>query len=158
VKTDVIFTDDMRASTRAHNGWWAEHDRRLGGEKRVAFWRQSCGGNGIKPWQDQPLYYSGDGQSYTVPELERFALLAAHHGARLIVLFHPFSCRGAEGSFLDARRSDIRALMQRHRNVIAEPEQMLDPWPTEKFVSSDHLRAGYDEENSRRVGKLLGRH
>jgi hypothetical protein len=157
-KTDAIFTDDMRQSARQHNGWWAEHDRRLAGEKRVAFWRQTCGGSGIKPWNDQPAYYSGDGQSYTVRELERFALLAAHHGAKLIVLFHPFSCRGAEGGFFDARRTDISAVMQRHRNVIAEPKQMLDSWPTEKFVSSDHLRVGYDQENSRRVGKLLAQH
>jgi hypothetical protein len=157
-KTDAVFTDDMRASARAHNGWWAEHDRRLAGENRVAFWRQNCGETGIKLWDDQPVYYSGNGQSYTVTELERVALLAAHHGAKLIVLFHPFSCRDAEGRFIDARRADIRALMQRHRNVVAEPEQMLDSWPTEKFVSSDHLRAGYDEENSRRVGKLLAQH
>jgi hypothetical protein len=157
-KTDAVFTEDMRASTRAHHGWWAEHDRRLAGDKRVAFWRQSCGETGIKPWQDQPAYYSGDGRSYTVTELERFARLAGHHGAKLIVLFHPFSCRGVEGSFLDARRADMRALMQRHGNVIAAPEQMLDSWPTEKFVSSDHLRVGYDQENSRRVGKLLARH
>jgi hypothetical protein len=34
---------------------------------------------------------------------------------------------------------------------------MLEPWPTEEFVSADHLRAGYDEENGKRVGKVLAR-
>ncbi|HEV2956151.1 MAG TPA: hypothetical protein VGX95_08535 [Xanthobacteraceae bacterium] len=154
-KTDAIFTDDMRQSAREHGGWWAEHDRRLTGEKRVSFWRATCGENGIKLWNDQDSYYTGDHQSYMFAELERFALLAAHHGARLIVLFHPFSCRGVEGNFLDARRADLGALVQRHANVVPLPEQMLESWATEEFVSSDHLRVGYDEENSKRVGKLL---
>jgi len=35
---------------------------------------------------------------------------------------------------------------------------MVEPWPTEEFVSSDHLRVGYDEENSKRVGKLLAQY
>jgi hypothetical protein len=154
-KTDAVFTDDMRASARAHNGWWAEHDRRLVADKRTAFWRGACGPTGIKAWDDQPSYYASDGQSYMLTELERFALLTQHHGAKLIVLFHPFSCRGVEGNFLDARRADLRTLVERHPNVIALPEQMLEPWPTEKFVSGDHLRVGYDEENGKRVGKLL---
>jgi hypothetical protein len=154
-KTDAVFTDDLRASAREHNGWWAEHDRRMAGDKRTAFWREACGPTGVKTWNDQQSYYAPDGQSYTLAELERFALLAAHHGAKLIVLFHPFSCPEVEGSFLEARRADIRVLMQRHHNVIALPERMLAPWPTEEFVSSDHLRVGYDDENGKRVGKLL---
>jgi hypothetical protein len=154
-KTDAVFTDDMRQSTRAHHGWWAEHDRRLTGDKRAAVWRDTCGETGIKAWNDQAAYRAGDGQSYTATELARFATLAAHHGARLIVLFHPFSCRGVEGNFLEARRADIRTVVQRHHNAVALPERMLETWPTEKFVSSDHLRVGYDEENSKRVGKLL---
>jgi hypothetical protein len=109
----------------------------------------------VKVWNDQPNYYAPDGQSYTLAELERFALLTQHHSAKLIVLFHPFSCPGVEGDFIEARRADIRTLVQRHHNVIALPEQMLEPWPTEKFVSSDHLRVGYDEANAKRVGKLL---
>jgi hypothetical protein len=155
VKTDAVFTDDMRTSAREHNGWWAEHDRRLAGDKRVAFWREACGPTGIKAWNDQPSYYAPDGQSYMLAELERFALLTARHGAKLIVMFQPFSCQGVEGNFLDARRADLRTLLQRHHNVIALPEQMLEPWPTEEFVSSDHLRVGYDDENGKRVGKLL---
>ncbi|MBV8825288.1 MAG: hypothetical protein JO220_09930 [Hyphomicrobiales bacterium] len=154
-KTDAVFTEDMRVSARAHHGWWAEHDRRLAGDKRTAFWREACGPRGVKIWNDERSYYAPDGQSYTLAELERFALLTAHHGAKLIVLFHPFSCPRVEGSFLDARRADIRTLVQRHQNVIALPEQMVEPWPTEEFVSSDHLRVGYDEENGKRVGKLL---
>lgn len=154
-KTDAVFTDDMRASARAHNGWWAEHDRRLAGDKRTAFWRETCGPTGVKTWDDQPNFYAPDGQSYMLTELERFALLTEHHAAKLIVLFHPFSCRGVEGDFLDARRADLRTLQQRHPNVIALPEQMLESWPTEEFVSGDHLRVGYDAENGKRVGKLL---
>jgi hypothetical protein len=154
-RTDAVFTDDMRQSTREHNGWWAEHDRRLAGEKHVAFWRQTCGATGIKRWDDQGVYYVDGQQSYMRTELERFASLAAQHGAKLVVLFHPFSCRGLDGSFLDARREDVRVLLKQHPNMVALPKQILEPWPTEQFVSADHLRVGYEEENSKRVGKLL---
>jgi hypothetical protein len=156
-KTDAVFTHDMRASARAHNGWWAEHDRRMTGERRTAFWREVCGPTGVKVWNDQPSYYAPDGQSYTLAELERFALLTQHHGAKLIVLFHPFSCPEVEGNFIEARRADIRTLVERHHNVIALPEQMMESWPTEEFASADHLRVGYDEENGKRVGKVLAR-
>jgi hypothetical protein len=157
-KTDAIFTDDMRHSAREHNGWWAEHDRRLAGDKRAAFWRETCGPTGVRVWKDQDSYYAGNRQSYMVTELERFAALAEHHGAKLVVLFHPFSCSGVGGNFLDARRADLRTVMERHPNAVGLPEQMLEAWPTEKFVSSDHLRVGYDEENSRGVGRLLAQH
>ena len=153
-RTDAVFTDDMRASTREHNGWWAEHDRRLAGDKRVAFWRATCGETGVNTI-DPASYVAPDGRSYMVTELERFATLAAHHGAQLVVMFQPFSCPGLDANFLTARRADIRTVLTRHRNVSVVPEQILDPWPREKFVSGDHLRVGYDEENSMRVGKAL---
>jgi len=156
-KTDAIFTDEMRASARAHNGWWAEHDRRPGGDKRVAFWHGICGETGTAVQGDRAIFYDQNKQSYTVSELERLALLAAHHGAKLIVLFQPFPCRGLEGDFLEARRRDIRTIIERHHNVLALPEGMLEVWPTEKFVSGDHLRVGHDEENGNRVGKFLAR-
>jgi hypothetical protein len=88
-------------------------------------------------------------------EFQRFASLTARHGAKFVLMFHPYSCRGLEGSLLDARRQDIRALVKQNPNMVVFPERMLELWPTEKFVSSDHLRVGYDEENFRRVGKLL---
>jgi hypothetical protein len=155
-RTDAVFTDDMRASTREHNGWWAEHDRRLAGDKRTAFWRATCGETGVKAI-DPASYYARDGQSYMLTEFERFASLAAHHGAKLIVAFQPFSCRGLDANFLEARRADVRTLLNRHRDVSVVPEQILDVWPTEKFVSGDHLRVGYDAENSMRLGKALAR-
>ena len=155
-RTDAVFTDDMRVSAREHNGWWAEHDRRLGGDKRIAFWRATCGETGAKAI-DPASYYAADRQSYMLTELERFAALAAHHGAKLIVAFQPFSCRGLDADFLAARRADVRTLMSRHRNISVVPEQILDVWPTEKFVSGDHLRVGYDAENSIRFGKALAR-
>jgi hypothetical protein len=155
-RMDAVFTEAMRQSTFVHNGWWAEHDRRLAGDKRAAFWRATCGENGVKAI-DEASYYARGGQSYMLTELERFASLAAHHGARLIVLFHPFSCRGLDANFLAARRADVRTLVSRHGNVSVLPEQILETWATEKFVSGDHLRVGYDEENANRVGQLLAR-
>ena len=154
-KVDAIFTEEIRQSAREYDGWWPEHDRRLAGEKRAEFWREACGANGVMTENDRGIFYGEDGQSYMLTEFQRFATLAAQHGAKLIVLFHPFSCRGLEGSMLEARRNDIRTLMQRNPNMIVLPEDMLELWPAEQFVSAEHLRVGYDERNFRRVGKLL---
>jgi len=154
-KIDAIFTDELRQSAREHNGWWAEHDRRLAGAKRVEFWRQTCGATGIAAQGDEQSFYGDDKQSYMLTEFARFAELAARHGAKFVVLFHPYSCRGLEGNFLSARRAELRNLMNRYANMTFLPERMLEIWPTEKFVSADHLRVGYDEENFRRVGRLL---
>jgi hypothetical protein len=154
-KIDAIFTDELRQSAREHNGWWPEHDRRLAGEKHVEYWRQTCGASGVAVQNDGETFYGNDKQSYMLSEFQRFASLTARHGAKFVLMFHPYSCRGLEGSLLDARRQDIRALVKQNPNMVVFPERMLELWPTEKFVSSDHLRVGYDEENFRRVGKLL---
>jgi hypothetical protein len=154
-KLDAIFTDELRQSAREHNGWWAEHDRRFAGAKRVAFWRENCGATGVAALDDNGTYYGEDKQSYVLSEFQRFASLAARHGAKFVVMFHPYSCRGLNGTLLDARRADLRMLVQRNANMVVLPQHLLDIWPTEKFVSADHLRVGYDEENFRRVGKLL---
>jgi hypothetical protein len=158
-RTDAVFTPEMRRSVREHNGWWAEHDRRLTGEKRTDYWRQACGETGVAVRSDHDRFYGDDfvhgRQSHTRTELQRFAQLAADHGAKLVVIFHPFSCRGLEGSLLAARREDVRAVAKQYDNMVALPDQMLELWPTGKFVGADHLRVGYDEENSRRVGRLL---
>jgi hypothetical protein len=158
-RTETAFIADMQRSTQRHYGWWAEHDRRLAGGKRAEYWRRICGETGVAFRNDDDVFYGDDlvhgRQSYMRTELQRFASLAAGHGAKLVALFHPFSCRGLEGSLLPARRDDIRAVLKQHDNVVALPEQMLELWPTGKFVSADHLHVGYDEENSRRVGRLL---
>jgi hypothetical protein len=161
-RTEAAFIADMQQSTRQHGGWWAEHDRRLAGAKRVAYWRQICGETGVAFRDDDGRFYDEDfvhgRQSYMRMELERFALLAADRGAKLVVMFHPFSCRGLEGSLLAARRADIRALLERHDNMAVFPGGMLELWPAGKFASADHLHVGYDEENSARVGRLLAQY
>jgi hypothetical protein len=158
-RTQAAFIADMQRSTRRHYGWWAEHDRRLAGAGLAAYWRRICGETGVAIRDDDDRFYDDDfvhgRRSYLRTELQRFAALAAGQDARFIVAFHPFSCRGLEGSQLAARRADVRAVMQQYGNMVALPEQMLELWPTERFVSSDHLRVGYDEENSRRLGRML---
>lgn len=154
-KIDAVFTDDLQHSTREHNGWWPEHDRRFAGEKRVEYWHQTCGATGVAAQNDDGPFYGDHKQSYMLTEFQRFAELTARHGAKFVVLFQPYSCRGLEGSFLEARREDIRKLVTRNSNMLVFPEGMLELWPAEKFVSSEHLRVGYDEENSKRVGRLL---
>jgi hypothetical protein len=155
----AIFVADLQQSTQRHFGWWAEHDRRLAAPKRSEYWRRICGATGVPVKVDEDVFYGEDvlrgRYSYMRTELQRFASLAAEHGARFILAFHPFSCRGLDGNFLTARREDLDALLKQNRNMIALPREMLVPWPTERFVSSDHLHIGYDEENSRRLGQLL---
>src|SRR5215472_7649171 len=142
---------------RANNGWWPEHDRRLSGEKRVEYWRQTCGPTGVTMQNDSEIFYDEEKQSYMLTVFQRFAALTARHGAKFVVLFQPYSCRGLEGSFLEARRADIRTLLERYPNTVVFPEGMLELWPAEKFVTAEHVRVGYDAENFRRVGKLLAR-
>jgi hypothetical protein len=154
-KIDAIFTDDLKDSTREHNGWWPEHDRRLGGEKRVEYWHQACGATGVLAQNDDERFYDVNKQSYMLTEFQRFATLTARHGAKFVVMFQPYSCRGLEGSMLEARRNEIRTLLKRNPNMLVFPEGMLELWPAEKFVTAEHLRVGYDEENFQRVGKLL---
>jgi len=158
-RNEAVFVADMRQSTHQHYGWWAEHDRRLAAPKRVEYWRGICGQTGVAVRNDDDIDYGTDflhgRRSYMRTELQRLASLAAGYGAKLVVAFHPYSCRGLEGSYLAARREDLRALLQLNSNMAALPEQMLVPWPTERFVGPDHLHVGYDEENSRRLGQLL---
>src|SRR5262249_20430207 len=109
-KIDAVFTEDLQHSTRQHNGWWPEHDRRLGGEKRVEYWRQASGATGVAVKNDRDIFYGEDRKSYMLTEFQRFATLAAHHGAKFIVLFPPYSCRALGGGMREARRKDIRTL------------------------------------------------
>lgn len=110
---------------------------------------------------DSDVFYGEDilrgRYSYMRSELQRFASLAADHGAKFILAFHPFPCRGLEGSFMAARRDDLDWLLKHNPHMAALPEPMFVPWPTERFVSSGHLHTGYDAENSRRLGRLLSK-
>lgn len=158
---EAIFVADMQQSTQRNFGWWAEHDRRLSAPKRREYWRRICGETGVPVKDDDDIFYGDDvvrgRYSHMRAELQRFASLAAEHGAKFILAFHPFSCRGLGGNFLAARREDLDALLKQNPNMVALPAEMLVPWPTERFVSSDHLHTGYDEENSRRLGRQLAR-
>ena len=160
-RLDLEFSADARNSIRHNHGWWAEHDPRLSGRGYVEYWRRICGETGVAIQDDGPTYYSYDpihGQrSYMVSEFERFAQLAANYGAKFIILFHPYSCRALEGTLIPARLKDLRAVEQRFTNVTALPDEMVELWPTGQFTSAAHLRVGYDEINSRRVGELLAR-
>jgi hypothetical protein len=158
-KNAAGFRADMQQSTQRYFGWWAEHDRRLSAPKRDEYWRGICGETGIDVRNDGYAFYGEDvlrgRYSYMRSELQRFASLAAEHGAKFILAFHPFSCRGLEGSFLAARREDLGALLKQNHNMVALPEQMLVLWPTERFVRAEHLHVGYDADNSHRLGLLL---
>jgi hypothetical protein len=153
-KLEATFTDELRQSFRKHNGWWAEHDRRIAGAKRAAYWREICEAD-IAALANHNIYYEANKRSYVLSEFQRFASLAARYGAKFVVMFHPYSCPGLNVALLDRRREELRTLVKQNANMVVLPENVLEIWPTEKFTTADHLRVGYDEENSRRVGKLL---
>jgi hypothetical protein len=150
---------DMLVSIREHFGWWPEHDPRFAGERLRNYWHQFCDDNGIRPLADGDQFYLHDPilgkRSYVRAYLQRFADLAASHGAKLIVIFHPYPCRKLEGDFLAARKADLEAVRESNPNVVYRPESIFEPWPMAAFITYDHLRAGYDERNFERVGRFL---
>jgi hypothetical protein len=156
---DGDFFNDVIDSMRLHRGWWPEHDPRLAGAKLAEYWRSICGETGVRGVSDADQYYTHDlilgRRSRVRLELQHFANLAARYGARLVIMFHPYPCRGIGENFLAARGADVESVQARHDNVIVLPPSVFEPWPVEDFVSVGHLRVGYDEKNSRRVGRLL---
>jgi len=150
---------DMTKSVRQHRGWWAEHDPRRAGQKFEDYWRRLCGDTGIRSSNDNARYYVRDlllrRESFPLSTFGGFADLAARHGAKLAIVFHPYPCAGLTGNFLDARRAEIKSLETAHDNVIVLPDRMLEHWPMEEFTAASHLRTGYDTVDSHRVGRLL---
>jgi hypothetical protein len=150
---------DMLVSIREHFGWWPEHDPRFAGARLRNYWRQMCDDSGTRVFGDGGRYYLHDPilgkRSYFLAYLQRFADLAASHGAKLVVIFHPYPCSKLEGDFLPARKADVEAVRDSNPNVVYRPESVFEPWPMAAFITYDHLRAGYDERNFERVGRFL---
>jgi hypothetical protein len=152
---------DMLESIRVRRGWWSEHDARLAGSRLRAYWNEFCGADGTKVMSDEDGYSIYDPllgrRSYTRAYFRHFADLAAHYGARLVVVFQPYPCLKVTGEFMSARRADLQFVRKTNKNFDFEPESIFEPWPMEAFASWYHLRVGYDEKNSERVGRLLAR-
>jgi hypothetical protein len=148
---------DMLDSIQQHFGWWPEHDPRFAGAKLRDYWRQFCDDAGTRVLDDTDAYYLYDPllgkRSYVHAYLQRFADLAANHGAKLVIIFNPYPCRKLEGDFLAARRADLEAVKDANSNVAYGP--LFEPWPMSAFIAGDHLRAEYVDINSERVGRFL---
>jgi hypothetical protein len=158
VGTGNVFAD-MLDSTREHYGWWPEHDPRFAGKKLHDYWHRFCGDDGTRFVDDAEGNYIHapllGRQSYVRVYLQRFADLAARHGAKFIVIFQAYPCEKMEGTWLPARRADLETVRERNKNVVFEPESIFEPWPIEAFSAYDHVRVGYVEKNFERVGHLL---
>jgi hypothetical protein len=152
---------DMLDSIRGHNGWWPEHDPRFAGQRLQNYWRLFCGDNGVRAQADTDDDYRTSPllgrQSYLRLSLLRFADLAARHNAKFIAMFQPNPCKKWEGSYLPARLADLEYLRAHNGNFAFAPETLFEHWPMREFVTYDHLRVGYDEWNSERVGRLLAK-
>jgi hypothetical protein len=87
--------------------------------------------------------------------MQRFSDLAARHGAKFVVIFHPHPCQRFVGNYLSARRADLELVRTSNKNFAFAPESIFESWPKEAFSAYDHLRVGYEAKNSERVGRLL---
>jgi hypothetical protein len=157
---DAIWPD-MVQSLRADKGWWAEHDWHQTSAKQDQMLTWLCGPTQVRSFGgDSSLNYTRDifavRQSYMQIELRRLAHLTARHHAKLIVLFQPYPCAAAPGEdFIPAREADIAAVATEYPNVVAPDPVLFEHWPGKWFTGPDHLRTGYEDAASRRVGRTI---
>ncbi|MBV8186970.1 MAG: hypothetical protein JOY64_37655 [Alphaproteobacteria bacterium] len=156
VETSPSF-GDLARFIRATDGWWPEHDTHLSKSRQDQREPSICALGDA--WPDDGVYYTPDifgrPQSFTRLDLSRLADLTARHGAKLIVLIQPNPCPHVEGSFLEARRKDVAAVAAKYENVVVADPALFEPWPWRNFISSDHLRTGFEEAASSRVGRAV---
>jgi hypothetical protein len=144
---------------RANEGWWPEHDTHVAADKQVSAVRDLCSPTGARVVDDQTADHTRDilgaRRSYMEVELRRLADLAQRANVKLIVLIQPYPCQAWQGNFLAARQKDIAAIAQAYPNVIVPDPELFEPWPARLFSSPDHVRAGNEEEVSRRAGPAI---
>lgn len=141
---------------RKNAGWWPEHDTRVNSTKHDEWLAKLC--TDVMSARDLEEAYSRDifnrPQPYAQTELRRLANLAARYGAKLIVVFQPFTCPAISEGYLAKRLADLVAVAAEYPNiVIGQPA--FEPWSGKRFISMDHLGAGNEDEASRRVGRMV---
>lgn len=149
------------SSIRKHQGWLREQDIHRTAAGREKLMKDLCGNGTMDVSGSGPTVPDilGRPQSYLGFELTRLAQLTARHGAKLVVAFQPHPCRMVlDNSFLTARRADIAKLIATYPNVeVPAAPQLFEHWPAQRFTSADHLRTGYEDAASRRLGRELAR-
>ncbi|MBV8567556.1 MAG: hypothetical protein JO273_19065, partial [Methylobacteriaceae bacterium] len=160
--TSGMVRDGLQSIDRT-GGWWSEVDLRWTAGNPKSNLTGECGKDDMVPVDfgspaGHRKYYEptlwGD-RFYAEASFEQFAELAAQHGAKLVIAFQPHPCAHMEAASLALLRSTLRALQERHSNVFVVPDSILEHWPIEMFVFNAHVRAGYEVEDSRRLGRLL---
>lgn len=144
----------LAAGFKESRGWALESDIRKMPEAQENYWKGVCG-DGIF---NESYYHANDilGHPYSLPLMQynRFAALAEKHNATLIIMAQPFPC-SINSQVLQERVKEIAEIKELHPNVIVIPKGLFEHWPKEYFTIIPHLRTGYEEANSERVGRTL---
>jgi len=140
----------MIASAEANRGWWSEHDPHPTKSKMEELRRDRRGEQDTVPMDlSSPAspYFSTDafGRRRFTPLVTfgEFAALAASHGAKFIIVFHPDRCKSINEESRLNLLSTFAQLKQAHPNVLILPEQIFEHLAGERFSVASHLRVAY---------------
>jgi hypothetical protein len=87
--------------------------------------------------------------------IDKFAAFAKSHDKKLIVVFHPHPCNQLDDKTMRALDSAVSALKASYSNLYVYPEGLFEHWSHEIFTGADHVRVGYEQFASRRLGRFL---
>jgi hypothetical protein len=153
---------DLLNNIVSNGGWLQERDTRRTGAAKQEYWRRLCGvTEELYFGLDHPVnrYYEESFLKGRVfkprQEYERFARLAAQHGAKLAIVFQPNSCQRVRAEDLAILRLELTSLKQEWKNVIVDTERLFDHWPKSAFTSLQHARTGNEAAVSRRLARIL---
>ena len=137
----------------AHACWWHEQDARFTPGNPKSILSNLCGtsdmyGLDLSPGVPNSRFYTHGifGGSRFVPTavFERFAELAAAHGAKLVLAFQPHPCAQLYAPSLKILEASLSQVARTHPGVFVMPDPAFEHWPASEFVTQDHLRAGYE--------------
>ena len=147
---------------RDHQGWMMEQDLHRIPSRQAEMLKKLCGDAGRKFGSADSARLTHDifgrPRSFMEVELSRLAQLTARHHAKLIVMFQPHPCQlAADDEFVSMQRSEIAAIAAEYPNVVVPAAASYEHWSGQMFTSADHLRTGYEDLASRRVGRAVAK-
>jgi hypothetical protein len=145
----------------AHGGWWPEDDQRFAADNPDFDLCKPSDTTGLNLAPNVPnsRFYTagilGSKRFYPTAMFERFADLAADHGAKLVIAFQPHPCAHIDAEALSILNASLTEVVRERPNVVVVPKSIFEHGPAAQFTGQDHMRIGYDTANSERLGQLL---